>query len=84
MPAYPVERGNRLIARRYPIVIEQTSTGYSPYSPDVPGCVAVRASEAETHRNFPGALAAHFELMREIGEPIPDPRSAVDYVEVAA
>jgi hypothetical protein len=29
-------------------------------------------------------LTAHFEIMREIGEPIPEPRASVDYVEIAA
>jgi predicted RNase H-like HicB family nuclease len=59
-------------ARRYPVVIEQTGTGYSAYSPDVSGCVAA------------GALVAHFQAMAEVGEPIPEPRTSVDYVEIAA
>ena len=71
-------------ARRYPIVIEQTATGYSAYSPDVPGCVAVGDTEEETRLSFQDALAAHFEAMREVGEPIPEPHTSVDYVEVAA
>jgi predicted RNase H-like HicB family nuclease len=71
-------------ARRYPVVIEQTGTGYSAYSPDVPGCIAAGDSVDETRCNFQDALAAHFGVMRDVGEPIPDPRSAVDYVEVAA
>ena len=70
--------------RRYPVIIEQTDTGYSAYSPDVDGCVAVGDTLEETRRNFQEALAAHFEAMREVGEPIPEPRSEVDYVEVAA
>jgi len=70
--------------RRYPVVIEQTSTGYSAYSPDVSGCVAVGDTEDETRRNFLDALIEHFQAMREVGEPIPEPHSSVDYVEVAA
>ena len=70
--------------RRYPVIIEQTRTGYSAYSPDVAGCAAVGDSKEETRRNFQDALAAHFEVMREIGEPIPEPSVSVDYVEVAA
>jgi len=69
---------------RYPLVIERTSTGYSAYSPDVPGCAAVGDTEEETRRSFQEALVAHFEAMREIGEAIPEPSSLVDYVEVAA
>jgi predicted RNase H-like HicB family nuclease len=70
--------------RRYPLIIERTGTGYSAFSPDVPGCAAAGDTEQETRRNFQDALAAHFEAMREIGEPIPEPSSSVDYVEVAA
>lgn len=70
--------------RRYPVVIERTATGFSAYSPDVPGCVSAGDTEEETRCNFREALAAHFEVMREIGDPIPEPSSSVDYVEVAA
>lgn len=70
--------------KRYPLVIERTGTGYSAYSPDVPGCAAAGGTQEETRRNFQDALVAHFEAMREVGEPIPEPTSSVDYVEVAA
>lgn len=70
--------------KRYPLVIEKTATGYSAYSPDVPGCAAAGDTEEETRQNFQEALMAHFQVMRELGEPIPEPSSSVDYVEVAA
>ena len=73
-----------MTARRYPVIIERTSTGYSAYSPDVPGCAAVGDTEEQARRDLKEALAAHFEAMREVGEPIPEPTSSVDYVEVAA
>ena len=73
-----------MTSKRYPLVIEKTSSGYSAYSPDVPGCAAAGDTESEARQNFRDALAAHFELMREVGEPIPEPSSAVDYVEVGA
>ena len=71
-------------AKRYPVVIEKTETGYSAYSPDVSGCAAAGDTEEETLRNFQDALIAHFEVMREVGEPIPEPQTSVEYVEVAA
>lgn len=71
------------MTRRYPVIIEQTATGYSAYSPDVAGCAAAGDTVAETRRNFEDALSAHFEAMREVGEPIPEAHSAVAYVEVA-
>jgi predicted RNase H-like HicB family nuclease len=70
--------------RRYPVVIEQTTTGYSAYSPDVAGCAAAGDTKEETRRNYQDALIAHFEASREVGEPIPEPHTSVGYVEVAA
>ena len=70
--------------KRYPVVIEPTATGYSAYSPDVEGCAAAGDTEEETRRNFQDALIAHFEVMREVGEPIPEQHTSVDYVAVAA
>lgn len=70
--------------KRYPMVIEPTNTGFSAFSPDVPGCAAAGDTEEETRRNFQDALAAHFEILRELGQPIPAPRASVDYVEVTA
>jgi predicted RNase H-like HicB family nuclease len=70
--------------RRYPVIIEQTGISYSAYSPDVPGCVAIGDTPEETRSNFQDALASHFEAMREVGEPIPEPHCSADYVELSA
>ncbi len=67
--------------KRYPLVIEKTTTGYSAYSPDVAGCAAVGDTEEETRLNFQEALEAHFEVMRGFAGLIPEPSSSVDYVE---
>ncbi len=70
--------------KRYSVITEQTGTGYSAYSPDVCGCAAADDTKEETRRSFQEALAAQFEAMREVGEPIPGPGATVDYVDVAA
>ncbi len=62
-------------SRSYTVVIERTGTGFSAYSPDEHGCAAVGDSEKETRQNFQDALTAHFDAMREVGEPIPEPRT---------
>jgi predicted RNase H-like HicB family nuclease len=61
-----------MTARRFPAVIELTGTGYSAYSPDVPGCVAVGDTEEETRQNFLDALIAHFHAVHEVGEACPE------------
>ncbi len=81
---YTQDGGTQMTTKRYSVVIEPTSTGYSAYSPDVLGCVSAGATEAETRANFQDALTSHFEVIRELGEPIPEPHVFVDYVEVAA
>jgi len=68
---------------KYLIIIEPTTTGYSAYSPDLPGCVATGADAVEVRRNMREAIAMHLEAMREEGYDIPPPASVTDYVEVA-
>jgi predicted RNase H-like HicB family nuclease len=69
---------------RYLIVIEETSTGYSAYSPDLPGCVATGRTREEVERQMHEAIEFHIEGMRLAGEPVPRPRSQASYCEVAA
>lgn len=67
---------------RYLIIIEETGTGYSAYSPDVPGCVATGSNRSEVEREMHDAIQFHLEGMREEGLPIPKPSSIAEYVEV--
>ena len=67
---------------KYAIVIEKAERNYSAYAPDVPGCIATGATVEETRRKLMEALASHFALMRNAGEPIPQPSTVTDYVQV--
>ncbi|MEI6234955.1 MAG: type II toxin-antitoxin system HicB family antitoxin [Planctomycetota bacterium] len=69
---------------RYLIIIEETSTGYSAYSPDVPGCVATGSTRNEVEQEMHDAIEFHIEGLRLAGYPIPAPRSLAAYCEVAA
>jgi predicted RNase H-like HicB family nuclease len=69
---------------RYLIVIETTDTGYSAYSPDLPGCVSTGATHGEVESNMREAIAFHLDGLREDGAPIPEPRATASYVDVAA
>lgn len=68
---------------RYLIIIEQGETGYGAYAPDVPGCVAVGDTREEVEREMREALAMHLQAMRKDHEPIPQPRSTAEYVELS-
>ena len=67
---------------KYLIVIEKTETGYSAYSPDLPGCVSTGATRDEVEKNMQEAIDFHLDGLRQEGFPIPQPSSASAYVEV--
>jgi len=69
---------------KYLIVIEKSETGYSAYSPDLPGCVSSGATLEETEQNMREAIAFHFDGLKEEGYDIPEPTGRSSYVEVAA
>jgi predicted RNase H-like HicB family nuclease len=69
---------------RYLIIIEQTSTGFSAYSPDLPGCVATARTRKAVEREMHDAIEFHIEGLRLAGEQIPEPRSQASYCKVAA
>ena len=68
---------------KYLVVIEKTQTGFSAYSPDLPGCVTTGVTQQETAKNMEEAIAFHIEGLQLEGEPIPKPSSTSAYVEAA-
>ena len=69
---------------RYLIIIEDTTTGFSAYSPDLPGCVATGATREEVEHEMRDAIEFHIEGLRLSGYPVPEPRSQAAYCESEA
>ena len=69
---------------KYLIVIEPTESGYSAYSPDLPGCVSTGSTPEETESNMREAIAFHIEGLREDGLHVPAPATTSRYVEISA
>ncbi|HEX3035551.1 MAG TPA: type II toxin-antitoxin system HicB family antitoxin [Thermodesulfobacteriota bacterium] len=69
---------------KYLIIIEKTSTGYSAYSPDLPGCVSTGKTKEEIEQNMREAIEFHLEGLREEGYKIPEPSTYSVYVEIPA
>ena len=67
---------------RYLVIIEQTSTGLSAYSPHLPGCVATGSTREAVKKEMQEAIEFHLEGLRLEGEPVPMPRSEAIYCEV--
>ncbi len=68
---------------RYAVVIEKAPSNYSAYVPDLPGCIATGATIEEAETQIREAIVFHLAGLVEDGDPIPEPSSRVDYVEVA-
>jgi len=69
---------------RYAIVIEKGKGNYSAYVPDLPGCVATGDTIEDVKANMREAIVLHIEGMREDGDPVPEPSTTVDVIDVAA
>jgi predicted RNase H-like HicB family nuclease len=70
--------------KKYLIVIERTETGYSSYSPDLPGCVSIGKTREEAEKNMREAIEFHVDGLRRDGFPVPEPQTTSSYVELPA
>jgi predicted RNase H-like HicB family nuclease len=70
--------------KKYLIVIEETKTGFSAYSPDLPGCVSTGETRQAVEQNMREAIAFHLDGLREEGQAVPEPHTYSVYVELPA
>ncbi|HEY9826879.1 MAG TPA: type II toxin-antitoxin system HicB family antitoxin [Stenomitos sp.] len=69
---------------RYLTIIEKTGTGYSAYSPDLPGCISTGLTYEEVEKNMREAIEFHLDGLKLEGYEIPQPSTSSTYIEVAA
>jgi predicted RNase H-like HicB family nuclease len=69
---------------RFAVIIEKGENSYGAYVPDLPGCVAAAETKEEVLQLIHEAIEFHVEGLREDGQPVPEPSSSIEYVEVAA
>ena len=69
---------------RYAVIVEEGEKSFGAYVPDLPGCAAVGESREEVLRLIQEAIEFHIDGLREDGQPIPEPSSSIEYVEVRA
>jgi predicted RNase H-like HicB family nuclease len=70
--------------RKYLIIVEKTETGYSAYSPDVPGCGSTGRTREEVERNLQEAIEFHLEGLELEGYALPEPSTYSAYIDIAA
>ncbi|MFO7858354.1 MAG: type II toxin-antitoxin system HicB family antitoxin [Ectothiorhodospiraceae bacterium] len=69
---------------RYTVIVEQGDRSWGAYVPDLPGCVVAGETRDEVLHLVREAIAFHLEGLRERGEPIPEPHSYSEVVEIDA
>ncbi len=67
---------------KYLIVSEPTATGFSAYSPDLPGCFSTGSTREECETSMHEAIEFYLDGLREEGEPVPSPVTSAAFVEV--
>lgn len=69
---------------RFTVIVEQGSSSWGSYVPDLPGCVAVAETREKALQLIREAIEFHLDGLREQGEPIPEPHSFGEVVEIDA
>jgi predicted RNase H-like HicB family nuclease len=69
---------------KYAVIVEEGENSFGAYVPDLPGCAAVAKSREEVLELIQDAIEFHLEGLRTDGQPIPEPSSSIEYVEVRA
>lgn len=69
---------------RYAVIVEEGENSFGAYVPDLPGCAAVAETREEVLSLIQEAIDFHIEGLREDGQPVPEPSSSVEYIEVKA
>ena len=69
---------------KYAVVIEKGETSFGAYVPDLPGCIAAADTKDEVKKLIHAAIEFHLEGLKKDGDPIPEPTSSIEFIEVAA
>ena len=67
---------------KYVVVFEKAVDNWSAYVPDLPGCVAAADTREETEQLIKEAIEFHLEGMAADSDPIPEPTSYAEEIDV--
>ena len=74
-----------VMSRSYLAVFEREEDGgFSVYVPDLPGCVSQGDSHEEAAEHVREAIECYLEALVKLGQPIPEPRTSIEAVQVEA
>jgi predicted RNA binding protein YcfA (HicA-like mRNA interferase family)/predicted RNase H-like HicB family nuclease len=69
---------------KYTVIYEKSADGYGAYVPDLPGLGVVAPTLEETRRLILEGIPAHIHALREHGEPVPEPTSSAEEIDIPA
>jgi predicted RNase H-like HicB family nuclease len=67
---------------KYVVIVEKGENSFGAYVPDLPGCAVVGETREEALRLIREAMELHVSSLREQGDPLPEPTSTTEYVQV--
>jgi predicted RNase H-like HicB family nuclease len=70
--------------KKYLVIIEETKTGFSAFSPDLDGCIATGETKEKVAALMKESIQFHLKGMKEDGFIAPAPHSYPTYCEVFA
>ncbi len=70
-----------LFMKKYFVVIEKSETGFSAFSPDVPGCITVGETVESTIVNMREAIELYIEAAAEEGQELPAGKSIEQHIQ---
>jgi len=68
---------------KYTVIFERAVNNWAAYVPDLPGCMTTGKTLEETKVNIKEAIDGHIKTLREFGDPVPEPVSIADAIEVS-
>ena len=72
------------MAMKYLVIVEKGDNGFGAYVPDLPGCVAAAKTREEVVTLIQEAIEFHIEGLKNSGDPVPQPTSQSELVDVHA
>lgn len=69
---------------QYVVILEEGPKSWGAYAPDLPGCVAAGDTREEAMKLIRDAIEFHLDGMKEAGEPIPEPHSHSEIIQINA
>lgn len=66
--------------KKYLVVYEKTKTGFSAYSPDLPGCIATGKTKRDTEKRIYEAIQFHLQGLIEDKQKIPIAKSESEFL----